>query len=198
MDQRLGSDTTSFFRGLFVIREYADTPFLISLWRMTMIRRWRRYSRSHVRMPHTFFARLESRFRHQQKENPRYYYAKFCQIYQTLQFKVPRGLPRSLETALHRLHLDVACTSRYLHLIGRAALPLSASFHVLDTNDHVLCHCGMYENERKCFKDSLGIPPPFTMTLTPILGPWSLEEEGNRVTKYLLKFLQMTDSVSAL
>ncbi|XP_029825787.4 uncharacterized protein LOC115311305, partial [Ixodes scapularis] len=105
-------------------------------------------------------------------ENPQYYYYSLHRIDPKLEFRIPRGLPRKLETVLHRLRLNVAYTKYYLHKIGKAESSDCSSCRTTHNIEHVLCACGDYSIERTALKTRLKLKEEDQVDLKLLFGPW--------------------------
>lgn len=68
-----------------------------------------------------------------------------------LESRLPRQLPRSLETLCHRLRLDSACTNSYLFRLGLTTNPYCDNCSSVETVVHILLECVAYLAPRSRF-----------------------------------------------
>lgn len=112
--------------------------------------------------------------------------------------KIPRPLPRHLETLYHRLRLDVAYTNNYLYRIGRTTNPYCDNCGNLETMEHILLECPAYRDERQFFEQQMNMICHEPLTLPSVLGPMSGPSKQRRVLDLLFKYLSVIGLIGKL
>lgn len=105
-------------------------------------------------------------------------------------FRMPCGLGKRDEAVVHRIRLNVAFTSHYLHKTRRVASPHCQVCSVREDIEHVLCVCPRYDTPRLTWKTTLGLRADAPLKLCDAIGPWHSTAAATRSTRALVSFLR--------
>lgn len=106
--------------------------------------------------------------------------------------KLPRELPRRLETLYHRLRLNSAYTNSYLFRLGLTINPYCDNCSSIETVEHILLECVAYLAPRSRFFEDIERLDQGPVTLKTILGPWTSPSKQRQALKSLFSYLEDT------
>ncbi|XP_042149586.1 uncharacterized protein LOC121837825 [Ixodes scapularis] len=130
--------------------------------------------------------------------SPSHHYPRLYNIDPELKFRPPRNLTRKTESVLHRIRLGVAFTYKYLHCIGKKPSANCLICEEVESLEHLLCTCTIYDVEREVLTEELSQLDSRPFSLQKILGAWESPEKLADATKYLLRFLRDTQLICRL
>lgn len=127
--------------------------------------------------------------------NPDLQYAPLYAIDPQCTFRIPHGLSRQTECAIHRLRLKVAYTKTFLNKIGLMASPLCTLCGVREDTEHLFCVCPRFNSARTTARSLLRAR---TVSMEDFFGPWNSEDRAVRGFKALARFLRDSGLDSSL